>query len=248
MSGHSKWAQIKRKKAVLDQKRGKVFTKLIREITVATRLGGGDQDSNSRLRQAVFAAKAANMPAENVKKAIQRGTGELPGVTYEEALFEGYGPGGVAIMIFVTTDNRNRTVADLRHLMAKYGGNLGEQGCVSWVFYKGGFITVDKDGVDEASLLEAVMREGGDDVEETDDVFEITSSPENLNSIRDELQRRGFVVKSAELAMIPTNTVRVEGNDARMLLSLMDELEDHDDVQSVSSNFDVEDALMVEER
>lgn len=246
MAGHSKWAQIKRKKAARDAKRGKVFTKLIREIMVAARLGGGDEDTNPRLRQAVLLAGAANMPAENIKKAIQRGTGELPGVTYEEAVFEGYGPAGAAIMVNVMTDNRNRTIADLRHLLAKYGGNLGEQGCVSWIFHKKGLITIDKEGIEEELLLETVLEGGGDDVEEEEDVFEISSKPENVLSLREHLRQSGFDVKSAEVVMVPKNSVKVDGDDATRLLKLMDALEDHDDVQKVSSNFDMDETLMVE--
>jgi len=246
MSGHSKWAQIKRKKAVVDAKRGKIFTKLIKEITVAARIGGGDENANPRLRQAVYTAKAANMPANNIKKAIQRGTGELPGIVYEEAVFEGYGPGGIPLMIEVLTDNRKRTVAELRHLMAKYGGNLGEPGCVSWIFDKRGLITVDKEGIAEDSLLETVLEGGGDDLVEEDDVFEVISSPENLHSVREHLEKRGFVVKGAEVTMIPKNTIRVNEEIAGSLLKLMDTLEDHDDVQNISSNFDIDESVLAE--
>jgi len=246
MSGHSKWAQIKRKKAVVDAKRGRIFTKLIKEITVASRLGGGDEDANPRLRHAIITAKASNMPADNIKKAIQRGTGELPGITYEETVFEGYGPGGAAIMIEVMTDNRNRTVAELRHLMNKYGGNLGESGCVSWIFFKRGLISVDKEGVEEDVLLEAVLEGGGDNLIEEDDAFEITSSQENLLSVRENLEQEGFQVESAEITMIPQNSVRIEGENGSKLLKLMDALEDHDDVQNISSNFDVDEILLVE--
>ena len=246
MSGHSKWSQIKRKKAVVDAKRGKVFTKLIKEITVAARLGGGDEDINPRLRHAVLIAKEANMPADNIKKAILRGTGELPGITYEEALFEGYGPGGAAIMIEILTDNRNRTVAELRHLMTKYGGNLGEPGCVSWIFNKRGLITVDKEGIEEDTLLEIVLDGGGDDLIEEDDVFEITSSPEFLLPVRDILNQKGFRIRSTELVMIPNNIVRIEGEDGVKLLKLMNALEDHSDVQNIFSNFDIDETVLAE--
>ncbi|MFQ6606968.1 MAG: YebC/PmpR family DNA-binding transcriptional regulator [Fidelibacterota bacterium] len=240
MSGHSKWSSIKRKKAALDAKRGKIFTKIIKEITVAARMGGGDEETNPRLRQAILAAKDANMPADNIKRAIQKGTGDLEGVNYEEATFEGYGPGGVAIMMEVLTDNRKRTVAELRHLLTKYNGNLGESGCVAWMFTKKSLITVDKRGVDEDLLLETILEGGGDDYLEEDDAYEITATPENLLVVRAALEQAGFNVKSAEITMIPQNTVKVEGREGLSLLSLMEALEDHDDIQTVSANFDIE--------
>jgi len=246
MSGHSKWSSIKRKKAAVDAKRGKIFTKVIKEITVAARMGGGDEETNPRLRQAILAAKDANMPADNIKRAIQKGTGELEGVSYEEAVFEGYGPGGVAIMMEVMTDNRKRTVAELRHLLTKHNGNLGESGCVAWMFEKRSLITVDKSGVDEDQLLETILDGGGDDYLEEDDVFEITADPENILHVRGALEEAGFAVKSAEITMIPQNIVKVEGSDAASLLNLMEELEDHDDVQKVSANFDIDETELAE--
>ena len=241
MAGHSKWAQIKRKKAVVDAKRGQVFTKIIKEITVAARLGGGDEESNPRLRQAVLAAKGANMPADNIKRAIQKGTGELPGVSYEEALFEGYGPGGVAIMVEVTTDNRKRTVAELRHLITKHGGKLGESGCVAWMFERKGVITLDKNGLDEEALLDAIVNGGGDDFSDEGDVYIVHSAPEDLPSVTESVEDGGFNVRSSEVLQMPTNSVAVEGETARKTLQLMEALDDHDDVQRVSANFDIDD-------
>ena len=241
MSGHSKWAQIKRKKAVVDAKRGQVFTKIIKEITVAARLGGGDEESNPRLRQAVLAAKGANMPADNIKRAIQKGTGELPGISYEEALFEGYGPGGIAVMVDVTTDNRKRTVAELRHLIGKYGGNLGESGCVAWMFEKKGMIIVEKDGPDEEVLLELIVKGGGDDFNDEGDVYTVYSVPENLPSVINSVEGGGGTIRSSEVLQLPVNLVSVEGETARKVLQLMEALDDHDDVQRVSANFEIDD-------
>ena len=241
MAGHSKWAQIKRKKAVVDAKRGQVFTKIIKEITVAARLGGGDEESNPRLRQAVIAAKGANMPADNIKRAIQKGTGELPGVCYEEALFEGYGSGGVAIMVEVTTDNRKRTVAELRHLITKHGGKLGESGCVAWMFERKGVITLDKNGTDEEALLDVIVNGGGDDFSDEGDVYIVHSAPEDLPSVTESVEDGGFNVRSSEVLQMPTNSVAVEGETARKTLQLMEALDDHDDVQRVSANFDIDD-------
>ena len=242
MSGHSKWAQIKRKKAVVDAKRGQVFTKIIKEITVAARLGGGDEDANPRLRQAVLSAKAANMPADNVKRAVQKGTGELPGISYEEAMFEGYGPGGVAIMVEVTTDNRKRTVAELRHLITKHGGNLGETGCVAWMFNKKGLITVEKNGVNDESLLDSILTGGGDDFSDEDDVYVVESIPDQMISVREQLEADGFSVISSEIMLTPQNSVSVEGETAKRVIQLLEALDDHDDVQKVSANFDFDDA------
>tara|TARA_Y100000590_G_scaffold365043_1_gene423722 strand:- start:11544 stop:12290 length:747 start_codon:yes stop_codon:yes gene_type:complete len=241
VAGHSKWAQIKRKKAVVDAKRGRVFTKIIKEITVAARLGGGHEESNPRLRQAVVAAKGANMPAENIKRAIQKGTGELPGISYEETLFEGYGPGGVAVMVEVTTDNRKRTVAELRHLICKYGGNLGESGCVAWMFERKGVITLDKDGVDEEVLLELIVNGGGDDFNDEGDVYMVYSAPENLPAVINSVEAGRFTVRSSEVLQLPTNSLAVEGETARKVLQLMEALDDHDDVQRVSANFEIDD-------
>ena len=246
MSGHSKWAQIKRKKAVVDAKRGQVFTKLIKEITVAARLGGGDEDANPRLRQAVLSAKAANMPADNVKRAVQKGTGELPGISYEEAMFEGYGPGGVAIMVEVTTDNRKRTVAELRHLITKHGGNLGETGCVAWMFNKKGLITVEKNGVNNESLLDSILTGGGDDFSDEDDVYVVESTPDQMISVREQLEADGFSVISSEIMLTPQNSMSVEGESAKRVIQLLEALDDHDDVQKVSANFDFDDAEIEE--
>ena len=242
MSGHSKWAQIKRKKAVVDAKRGQVFTKIIKEITVAAKLGGGDEDANPRLRQAVLSAKAANMPADNVKRAVQKGTGELPSISYEEAMFEGYGPGGVAIMVEVTTDNRKRTVAELRHLITKHGGNLGETGCVAWMFNKKGLITVEKNGVNDESLLDSILTGGGDDFSDEDDVYVVESIPDQMISVREQLEVDGFSVISSDIMMTPQNSVSIEGETAKRVIELLEALDDHDDVQKVSANFDFDDA------
>ncbi len=242
MSGHSKWAQIKRKKAVVDAKRGQVFTKIIKEITVAARLGGGDEDANPRLRQAVLSAKAANMPADNVKRAVQKGTGELPGISYEDAMFEGYGPGGVAIMVEVTTDNRKRTVAELRHLITKHGGNLGETGCVAWMFNKKGLITVEKNGVNDESLLDSILTGGGDDFSDEDDVYVVESTPDQMISVGEQLEADGFSVISSEIMLTPQNSVSVEGETVKRVIQLLEALDDHDDVQKVSANFDFDDA------
>ena len=242
MAGHSKWAQIKRKKAVVDAKRGQVFTKIIKEITVAARLGGGDEDANPRLRQAVLSAKAANMPADNVKRAVQKGTGELPGISYEEALFEGYGPGGVAIMVEVATDNRKRTVAELRHLIIKHGGNLGETGCVAWMFNKKGLITVEKNGDNDESLLDSILTGGGDDFSDEDDVYVVESTPDKMISVREQLEADGFSVILSEIMLTPQNSVSVEGETAKRVIQLLEALDDHDDVQKVSANFDFDDA------
>lgn len=240
MSGHSKWAQIKRKKAVVDAKRGQVFTKIIKEITVAARLGGGDENANPRLRQAILTAKSANMPADNIKRAIQKGTGELPGVTYEESVFEGYGPEGVAIMIEVTTDNRNRTVAELRHLITKYGGNLGESGCVSWMFERKGTITVDKKIKNEDLLFESILLGGGEDFIEEDEIYIVQSNPNKMISVMESLEKNGFFVKTSEILQIPKNYVKIKGDTAKKVIKLMEALDSHEDVQKVSANFDFE--------
>ncbi|MFW9842552.1 MAG: YebC/PmpR family DNA-binding transcriptional regulator [Candidatus Thorarchaeota archaeon] len=246
MSGHSKWATIKRKKSKTDAARGRMFTKFIKEITVAARDGGGDEDSNPRLRTAIAAAKAANMPNDNIKKAIQKGTGELPGTTYEEATFEGYGPGGVAVFVDVLTDNRNRTVAEIRHLFSKYNGNLGENGCVAWIFDKKGIITVSSNGVEEDALMEAALDAGATDIQMQDDAFEVTTEPGDLDAVRESLEKAQMPVIEAEVRRIPQNTVKLEQKDAATMLKLMEFLEEHDDVQKVSANFDIDDSLMEE--
>lgn len=244
MSGHSKWATIKRKKGKADAARGRMFTRLIKEITVAARAGGGDVESNPRLRTAVASAKAANMPQDNIKKAIQKGTGELPGTTYEEATYEGYGPGGVALFVDVLTDNKNRTVAEIRHVFSKYNGNLGENGCVAWMFDTKGVITIGKDGVDEDALMEAALDAGASDLDSQEDAFEITTEPSDLEPVRAALESAGYPLMEAEVRRIPQNTVKVDAKQAESLMKLMDAIEDQDDVQRVSANFDIDDDVL----
>jgi YebC/PmpR family DNA-binding regulatory protein len=241
MSGHSKWSTIKRKKEKADAQRGKIFTKLIREIITAARMGGGDEEANPRLRTAIMAAKAANMPHSNIEKAIKKGTGELPGVVYEEKMYEGYGPGGVAILIDTLTDNSNRTTSEVRHLLTKNNGNLGEVGCVSWMFEKKGLLAVKHQDCDEDRLMEIVLDSGADDMTIEEDVYEIVSSPESFNAIKDALDAQEIPTASAEITMIPKTTVKVEGKQAEQILKLMEALEESDDVQQVYSNFDIDD-------
>ncbi|MBI4459904.1 MAG: YebC/PmpR family DNA-binding transcriptional regulator [Acidobacteria bacterium] len=238
MSGHSKWATIKHKKAASDAKRGKIFTSLIKEITVAARIGGGDPESNPRLRAAVTSAKAENMPLENIKRAIQRGTGELPGVTYEEASYEGYGPHGVAVIVEVATDNRNRTVSEIRHLFTRHGGNLGEAGCVSWMFNKRGSISVPKQGASEEQLMGIVLDAGAEDLRDDGEQWEIICPPEAFESVLQALKAAGIEVTSSEVALLPQNYVKLEGQPAQQMLRMLDALEEHEDVQHVYSNFD----------
>lgn len=245
MSGHSKWSSIKHKKAKMDAQRGKIFTKLIKEITVAARAGGGDPDSNPRLRTAVAAAKASNMPATNIDKAIKKGTGELEGVTYEEVVYEGYGPGGVAVYVEGLTDNKNRTTAEVRHLFSKYGGNLGELGCVSYIFSRKGLIAFKRSAVtDEDALIEAAVEAGAEDVKEEGDVFEVVADVAEFDAVKEALVTLGITPDMAEITMIPSNTVPLEGKHAETMLKLMDFLEDHDDVQHVYSNFDIPDEVL----
>jgi len=244
MSGHSKWATIKHKKGAADARRGKVFTKLIKEITVAARISGGDVDSNPRLRTAVAAAKAENMPADNIKRAIQKGTGELPGTTYEEATFEAYGPGGVAIILEVATDNRNRTLSEIRHIFSRSGGNLGEHGCVAWMFAKRGYVVVPKDKADEETLLNLATEAGADDVREDDGNWELLSPPAAFQQVVDRLKAANIAPSLAEVSMVPQSSVRLTGKSAQQMLRLMEELEDHEDVQHVYANFDIEEAEM----
>jgi len=243
MSGHNKWSTIKHKKGRADAKRGKLFTKLIREITVSAREGGGEPDSNPRLRAAVTDAKAANMPADNIKRAIQRGTGEIPGVTYEEIQYEGYGPGGVAVLLQTMTDNRNRTTPEIRHLFAKHNGNLGENGCVSWLFTRKGLILVGRDGApDEDTVMEKVLEAGAEDLDtEDEEFFRITTAPEDLHAVKEHLEGTGIEVATAEFDMEPSTTQKLEGKQAQQMLRLMEAFEDHDDVQNVWANFDVDD-------
>ena len=245
MSGHSKWSTIKRKKGANDAKRGKIFTKLIKEITIAARMGGGDIDGNPRLRSAVTAAKGENMPKDNIDRAIKKGTGDLGGAIYEEILYEGYGPGGVAVLVETMTDNKNRTVADIRHFFAKSGGNLGESGCVAWMFDKKGTLSVDKDGVAEDELMDLALEAGAEDVVEEEDSFQIITAPEAFNDVVDQLEKGKVKFSEATLSMVPKNSIEVtEEKAARSLLRLLENLEDHDDVQKVHANFDIADDLM----
>jgi YebC/PmpR family DNA-binding regulatory protein len=244
MSGHSKWHSIKHKKAKVDAARGKVFTKIIKELTVSARIGGGDPDMNPRLRVAVNAAKTANMPAKNIDNAIKKGTGELPGVVYEEIIYEGYGPGGVAMYIEAVTDNKNRTVAEVRHLLSKYGGNLGESGSVNWMFEKKGLITVSAENYDEDTLMEIALEAGAEDMTSEPEYYEVYTAFEDFNQVRTDLEEKSVHMDSAELTMIPQNTVAIEGKPAEQLMKLMEILDEHDDIQNVYANFDIEDAEM----
>lgn len=246
MSGHSKWSTIKHKKAAQDAKRGAMFTKVIKELTVSARLGGGDPDMNPRLRTAILKAKAVNMPQDTIQRAIMKGTGELPGVSYEEITYEGYGPGGVAMIVTALTDNRNRTVAEIRKIFSKNGGNLGETGCVAWMFQKKGLIVVDKDQIDEDELLAVALEAGAEDVRPVDAIYEVITEPESFEAVKQEIIAKGIEPASAEISLIPQSTVRLEGNQARQLLKLMDELEEHDDVQNVYANFDIPEEVLAE--
>ena len=239
MSGHSKWSTIKHKKAAKDAKRGKIFTKLIREITVAARMGGGDINANPRLRTAVLTARGQSMPNDNIERAIKKGTGELEGVTYEEITYEGYGPGGVALMIAVVTDNRVRTVAELRSMLTKHGGSLGETNSVGWMFKKQGLIAVTREGTDEDRLMELALENGADDVREAGDVMEILTTPEAFVAVKEALEGAGITPASAEVTMVPQSTVLLTGKPAETMVKLLDALDDHDDVQNVSSNMDI---------
>jgi YebC/PmpR family DNA-binding regulatory protein len=244
MSGHSKWSSIKHKKAAKDAKRGKLFTKLIKEITVAARMGGGDLNANPRLRTAVTAAKAASMPGDNIDRAIKKGTGELEGVSYEEIQYEGYGPGGAAVLIQVLTDNKNRTVQEIRRIFAKHGGNLGENGCVAWMFDKKGLITVDKANVEEDRLMGLALDAGAEDVREEDGFFEIVTPADGFEKVKEHLEQAKVVAVAAQVSMVPKTTVALEGQQAEQILKLTEELEDNDDVQSVAANFDVPTELL----
>lgn len=245
MSGHSKWHTIKHKKGALDAKRGKVFTKLIKEITVATRTGGtGDLDSNARLRKAVTDAKAQNMPNDTIDRAIKRGTGELEGVSYDEITYEGYGPNGVAVMVETMTDNRNRTVAEVRHLFSKNGGNMGEAGSVAWMFDKKGYIVIDKAAKDEDALFEIAVGAGADDLQDGGDVFEVLTAPDAFDVVLDAIKAAGIVPQAAEISQIPQNYIKLEGGDAKTMLKLYEALDDNDDVQKVWANFDIDESEM----
>jgi YebC/PmpR family DNA-binding regulatory protein len=242
MSGHSKWHSIKHKKGAADAKRGKIFTRLIKELTVAARAGGGDPDMNPRLRTIIADAKSANMPADNIKRAIRRGTGEEPGVSYEEAQYEAYGPGGAAMIIDVLTDNKNRTVGELRHLLEKHGGNLASTNAVAWMFTKKGYIVVEKAkaaGNDEEKLMNAVLEAGADDLQDDEDNWEVFSAPDVFPAVSDAVKQLGVEPATAKVSMIPQNYVKLEGKTAQQMIRLMESLEEHDDVQNVSSNFDI---------
>lgn len=240
MSGHSKWHTIKHKKGAADAKRGKIFTRIIKELTVAARNGGGDPALNPRLRTIVADAKSVNMPADNIKKAIQRGTGELPGVTYEEITYEGYGPGGAALIIETLTDNKNRTVGELRHTLEKYSGNLGSSNSVAWMFDKKGYIVIEKAAADEEKLLNTALEAGADDVRDDGDNWEVLSDPSSFETVRDAVKGLGIEPASAQVAMLPQNYVKLEGRVASQMIKLMDLLDEHDDVKQVWSNFDIE--------
>lgn len=246
MSGHSKWAQVKHKKAHVDAKRGKIFSKIVKEITVSARLGGGDPNGNPRLRTAMEKAKEVNMPQENIKRAIMKGTGELPGVAYEESVYEGYGPGGVAILLEVLTDNKNRTSSEIRHIMTKNSGNLGEAGCVSWMFEKKGYILVEKIKIDEDALMSAALEAGAEDMKNDpkEDNYEIVTAPEDMKRVKTFLEAAGIPLSLAEITMLPKNYVALDEKSAEQVMRLVEALEDHEDVQSVYTNFDIPDEVI----
>jgi len=245
MSGHSKWSTIKRKKGAIDSARGKLFTKLIKEITLAARLGGGDIEGNARLRTAVLAAKDVNMPKDNIERAIKKGTGELAGgAAYEEVTYEGYGPAGVAVIVEVMTDNKNRTVAEIRHIFSKHGGNLGENGCVAWMFDKKGSIVFDKKAVDEDTLMEVALEAGADDVRDQETEWEVITDPLSFEGVKKVIDQKGWKYLDSRVGLIPQNTVKLEGAKAEQMMKLMERLEDNDDVQNVYANFDISDEVM----
>jgi YebC/PmpR family DNA-binding regulatory protein len=247
MSGHSKWSTIKHKKAAADAKRGKVFTRLIKEISIAAREGGGNPEFNPRLRSAIADAKANNMPANNIDRAVKKGTGELEGVSYEEINYEGYGPGGVAILVEVITDNKNRTASEIRKIFSKNNGNLGEQNCVAWMFDTKGLIVLDKSAVDEERLMEVALEAGAEDIAEEEDGWEVTTEPGDFQAVREALDKAEIAYLSAKIDKIPQTTVSVEGKEAAQVLRLAEQLEDHDDVQNVFANFDIDPDTVAEE-
>ncbi|MGA7161576.1 MAG: YebC/PmpR family DNA-binding transcriptional regulator [Bacteroidota bacterium] len=244
MSGHSKWATIKRKKAVTDSRRGKVFTQIIKEITIAAKSGGGDPSGNPRLRLAIDKAKSSNMPADNIKRAIMKGTGELPGVSYEDVTYEGYGPAGVALIIESVTDNKNRTVSEIRHLLERNGGKFGATGSVAWMFHKKGTIRTPKGSMTEDDMLSIVLDAGADDLRIDGDSFEITTSPEAFEEVKKAIESKNIAIEEAEIHKVPENTVKVEGPDAEKVLKLMEALEEHDDTQHVYANFDIDEKIL----
>ncbi len=244
MSGHSKWSTIKRKKGKADAERGRVFTKVGREIITAARDGGGDPDMNPRLRSAIAAAKSVNMPADNIKRAIQRGTGELPGAQYEEVIYEAYGPNGVAILIKALTDNKNRTVAEIRHLLSKNNGNMGEAGSVAWMFNRAGLVEIDATNTSEEQLIEVALEAGASDVVNDNGFFSVTSEPDQFEDVRGALEAKGIEISNAELTMLPQNTIQLDEKGAEQMLKLMDALDEHDDIQKVWANFDIDDSVM----
>ena len=247
MSGHSKWATIRRKKEKTDAARGRIFTRLIKEITIAARMGGGDAEGNPRLRSAVAAAKAANMPASNIDKGIKKGTGELPGVVYEEITYECYAPGGVALIIKTLTDNKNRTVSEIRHVISKRGGNLAETGAVGYMFERKGVITVDPKGLSEDNVMEIALEAGAEDLRTDEDSFDIITEPNDFETVRAAVEKSPLGIESAEISMLPSVYVKVEGDNARRLAKLLEDLEEHDDVQNVYGNFDIDEAALEEE-
>jgi YebC/PmpR family DNA-binding regulatory protein len=244
MSGHSKWASIKHKKAATDAKRGKIFTKLIKEITVAARMGGGDADANPRLRAAVLAARSENMPKDNIERAIKKGTGELEGVSYEEAIYEGYGPGGAAVLVESLTDNRNRTAAEIRHIFGKSGGSLGASGCVAWMFTKKGYIVVAAKTVAEEALMEAALEAGAEDIREANGNYEVITALEDFEKVKAAIDRAAIPYTAAEVTMLPQSTAYVKGREAEQMVKLMESLEDCDDVQNVYTNADIPDEIV----
>lgn len=244
MSGHSKWSTIKHKKGAADAKRGKLFTKLIKEITVAARMGGGDINANPRLRTAVAAAKAENMPKDNIERGIKKGTGELEGVSYEESTYEGYGPGGAAVLVESLTDNKNRAVADIRHIFAKRGGNLGENGCVAWMFDKKGYINIEQSATDEEALMEVALDAGAEDVREDGDNFEVITAPEDFEAVREAIENAAIAYIEAEVTMLPQTVTKLEGKDAEKMILMMEALDDCDDVQKVYTNADIPDDMV----
>ncbi len=245
MSGHNKWSTIKHKKGAADAKRGKLFSKIIKEITIAARYGGGDPDGNPRLRTALGTAKNANMPKDNVERAIKRGTGEIAGVNYEEVTYEGYGPGGVAVMVEALTDNKNRTVAEIRHIFDKYGGNLGESGCVAWMFDNKGLIVIAAKDLTEDAVMELALEAGAQDVAHDGEIFEITTDVADFEAVRKAVEEKDWTIEESELAKVPQNTIKLEGKKAEQMLKMMDALDDNEDLQKVSANFDISEEEMI---